>query len=524
VVRFFFILAAVAGSAFSQDYRFSVPEYTCNASLESDGTLLIYYEIEFDCEHGAHEIDIIDIGFPTDSYERSSVSADIDGSQLDDVRESSYIPVGVEVHLGDRSIQPGHSGQFRLSGRNPGLVYRDYSAGDRASVQFSPTWFDGSLLTGSSHFVLRFQFPPGADSASVMYFGRPFTRAYAADERMVYEWEETRGVSGEYLVGVSFPSRLVTCTILETSPTAQYTTPSGGGGGAAASVGICFVFLPVLFVGLIIFGVRQSRRRRLKYMPPSIGVEGVGIKRGLSAPQASMLLEQPLDKVLRLIVFGLFLKDVLRAEDSSGKPVFREGSGDRAGLWDYEKSFLGAVKTGVPGKGAIDPAALKTLFVGMVKDLETRMKGFSVRETRDYYRSITAQAWKQLQGSGKEGEIEALMAGQLEWLLLDPEFEEKAGRFPPDILVFPARMGGSFRPLVSSGGGLSITRFCSDVAGSLEHFAGGIVGSFEGIASSVTAVTNPIPVSSYSSGRSGGGCACACACAGCACACAGGGR
>ena len=523
------VASLLAACASAQSYSFSVPSFVCNASLEADGTLLVYYEIVFECAPGAHAIDIVDIGFPTDSYERSSVAAAMDGAQVTDIRESSYIPIGVEIHLGDRSIQPGRSGTLTLSGRNPGMVYRDPSSPDRAALEFSPTWFDGSLLSGTSRFVLRFQFPPGADSASVQYFGRPFSSAYSAEGRMIYEWDADRAVSSEYMIGVSFPAGLVSCRIQDVPPavTAKTRTSAGGGSaGGAAFAPLCMgVALPVGMILLVVVAVRNSRKRRVQYMPPTIGVEGVGIKRGLTAPQASMLLEQPLDRVLRLVIFGLLLKDAVRIEESDGKPVFREGGGDSSGLWDYEKALLTALKVGVPGRGALDREALGKMFIGMVKDLQTRMKGFSVRETRDYYKSITAQAWKQVAESAAGGEIESIVSERMEWLLLDPDFEKRAERLPPQIMVFPARMGGFYRPLVSTGGGISIPRFCSDVAGSLEHFAGGIVGSFESIASSVTAVTNPVPVSSYSSsGHSGGGCACACACAGCACACAGGGR
>jgi hypothetical protein len=517
----------LVGQVLAQDYSFSMPEFTCNTSLEADGTLLIYYEIEFLCEPGAHEIDIVDIGFPDDSYEPGSVAATLGGEPVEDIRESSVLPAGVELHLGERSIHPGGTGLFLLSARNPMLVHCNSSDAERASLQFTPTWFGSQYITGESHFILRFQFPPGADSASVRYFGRPFARAYEADGRMVYEWEETRRITSEYTIGVSFPSDLVACEILERpgpDPVARSSSTE-----YSYHPGPACLLLPGILLSVFVAGVYFSNRRREKYMPPSIGVEGVGIRRGLTAPQAAMLLGQPLDRVLRLVLFGLFLKDVLRSEDSSGKPVFREGAGDRSSLWEYEKAFLAALRIGVPGREAIDRQPLEAMFVAMVKDLETRMKGFSVGETREYYRTIVSEAWSQVRKSGSSSEIEAVLAEKLEWLFLDPRFEQRAEALPQLFPVFPGRMGAAFASMPSSGNGLTLTQFCSGVAGFLESLAGGIAGEMDGITSSVTDVTNPIVTISESAGgysgpSAGGGCACACACAGCACACAGGGR
>ncbi len=517
----------LAASSAAQSYRFSVPDFMCVTALESTGTLSIYYEITFECEPGAHEIDIVDIGLPVEGYDRSSFSAEIDGHGIDDIRESTVLPIGIEVHLGSESIAPGRTGVLEVSGSVDGVVFRDTTDPSRASLEFTPTWFDPSLLTGTSDFLLRFMFPPGADSAGVAYTRMPFTSAYAYEGRMVYEWETERQVSSQYLVGVSFPGNLVTCEILDSSP-------AGGAGpithaqGSHGETGACCVVgaIPAILLGAGLLAALSARKRRQQYLKPSLGVEGVGIKRGLTVPQVGMLLGEKLDRVMILVVHGLLRKGALSLSGEDGKMTFEKPIPSMEGLQEYEKVFLSAVKPGRTGKDALDPAKLREMFVGMVRDVEERMKGFSLKETREYYRSIMTQAWEQVRAAGSES-VSAVLSEQLPWLLLENRIDERTRQMPElrSILIYPVNMGGHYRPLVQSGGGMTIGQFCSNVAGGLEHMASGFVGSFDGIAASVTSVTNPVPVSrSYGSSHSGGGCACACACAGCACACAGGGR
>ena len=52
----------------------------------------------------------------------------------------------------------------------------------------------------------------------------------------------------------------------------------------------------------------QPKKRKLQYLPPKVSIEGHGIKRGLTAVEAAMLLEQPLDKVLTMILFAVVKK------------------------------------------------------------------------------------------------------------------------------------------------------------------------------------------------------------------------
>ena len=85
------------------------------------------------------------------------------------------------------------------------------------------------------------------------------------------------------------------------------------------------------FIGLIIFGsINADKKRRLSYLPPKISVEGNGIKRGLTAVEAGILMEQPLDKILSMILFSMVKKGA--AQVVSQNPLKIEKiAGDRVG-------------------------------------------------------------------------------------------------------------------------------------------------------------------------------------------------
>jgi len=514
------LLLAVAAVSSGQSYNFSIPDFSCTVEVNPDRSLNISYEIMFSCTPGFHPVDIVDIGFPSGDFFLSDIEAGIDNQTITAIYYSSYIDNGVEVHLGQYSIGPGESGYFRCTGAVRDMVFLDTEEDNYASMEFSPTWFDGGLLSGQSDFTLTVIFPPGADPDRVRYHQIPFTSSTVdKDGRVVYVWQETRKVSSPYTVGISFPEELVEGPLTERPKEPLLS------GEALVCVGV-FGFIFLIF-GTIIFAViksvRSAKKRREEYLPPKLGLEGSGIKRGLTAPMAALLLEQKLDRVLILVIFGLLKKGVLRLDEQK---LLRTGSSE--GLRTYEKELLELIPEGGRDK-PVPEADLKKLFLGMIKELEEKMKNFSLKETREYYRSIIESAWRMV-----DGDISAERAGEIindrfQWMLADGKFDKRISRLPENrTFIVPAYMYGYFAGSSGHaipGGGMSLSKACSQVAGALERAAGTATRGITSLTQKVTSTSNPVPVATYSSRSSGGsGCACACACAGCACACAGGGR
>jgi hypothetical protein len=227
-------------------------------------------------------------------------------------------------------------------------------------------------------------------------------------------------------------------------------------------------------------------------------------------------------------------------------------------LRDYETAFLEAFK--LPNAAA-RRKKLQDLMVALVSSVSTSMKGFSRKETVDYYKDIIEKAWKQVEDADTPEVRAERYSDAVDWTMMDRDYDGRTRRMfgngpvympswwwradPTISRTATARtMGGAVGrgslPTAPSGGKSTTITLPklpgSDAAASLTNtvtaMSAGAVGNIATFTSGVTNKTNPLPKPTSStfssSGRGGGGggssCACACACAGCACACAGGGR
>jgi hypothetical protein len=517
----------LSAPALAQNYRFSVDENRSDVIIRDDGGIDIEYVLTFSCASGAHPIDVVDVGLPNEYYDLGSVRAWINGKQVSDIRKSSYIPVGVEVNLGAEEIKPGRKGTLQVTATNPHMVFPDTETPEYASVEFYPVYYGAEFTTGTTRLQVAIHFPQGADGKQVKWHYRQYDE-WGKDEegRLTYIWRDLKASpSQQYKFGVSFPKTLV-ATVFE---------PGGGGGGltevfvtiVAGIFSIIFALLPfVVIAGIIVLNIYLARRRKLKYFPPTAAVEGAEIKRGLTAPEAALLLELPLNKVAAMVIFGLVKKGIVRIEPNPNLQltVLNPESKD---VWPYEKQFLQAVKPG----GALDEKALKKIFVDWIKVVQKKLKGFNVPKTREYYKSIVSQAWSQVQKSESSAELTRNLDEQFAWLMVDKHMDTRLKETLQNRQVSAPIWWRSYHPTStwsSTGQAASPqfipgAQFADSVVSRIENLADRAVGSLTGFTGGITSITNPPPARTYSGGG-GSGCACACACAGCACACAGGGR
>jgi hypothetical protein len=308
------------------------------------------------------------------------------------------------------------------------------------------------------------------------------------------------------------------------------------------------------FAGLIGLSIWGQRKRRMQYLPPSMKVEGVGIKRGLTAVESAILLETPLNKILTMILFGLLKKGAVTVlSDDPLKVELHQPLPED--LYPYEKGFVEAVVQ----DGTLSEKKLQPLVVDLVKEVNNKMKGFSRKETATYYRDIVQRAWQQVETADTPEVRGQRFDEQLEWTMLDDKYEDRMGRTFTQPIFVPIwwnsyRPWASARPTVAPAASarpaaaragaparpdlgrvqlptLPGATFAAAMVRGVQGTAGRIVRNVTGFTSGVSQVTNPPPPPSpsgrsYGGGGGGGGrsCACACACAGCACACAGGGR
>jgi hypothetical protein len=543
----------MVSSVAAQSYSFNLAQETVNVYWNSDGTEALDYQLVFNNDSGAHPIDYVDMGMPNGNFDMSTVSADVSGVSVS-TSTSDYegSGSGFAVVMGAQTIQPGASGTVHVVvGRITGVLYKDTDNPDTyASADFAPVTFGSQYVHGATNLTVIFHLPPGIQTTEPRYHNPssnwPGDQAPVTDldsqGRVTYTWQSSSANgSTQYTFGASFPNQYVPAGAI-------YSPPAFDIGSVISwimnnlSGFCCFGVFILLFVGLPILGAVNSKKRKLQYLPPKIQIEGHGIKRGLTAVEAGLLMEEPLDKVMTMILFGVVKKnaatvltrDPLKLQLADPQP---------ADLRDYEKDFLQAF---ADPELAGRRKKLQEMTIAMVNSLSDKMKGFSRKETIAYYKSIMERAWQQIEAADTPEVKSQMYDESLEWTMLDKDYDDRTRRVftgPIFVPIWWGRFDPGYRPVstggtpamsapVSTGGRSTVSlpgaTFAASVVTGVQGFSSKVLGDVKSFTSGVTNKTNPVPVAKSTGGRSFGGgghsCACACACAGCACACAGGGR
>ena len=567
----FLVFVMLAGSATpvaAQNYIFQVPEKAVVVTINVDGSISIDYTMTFLNDTDAHEIDIVDVGLPSYNYKLNTITADIDGVPITKITQSDLVSPGISLYLQENTIPPGGRGTVHVF--IPSVTDAIYPATQEeseeyASLEFWPHWYDRANCYGNTNYQMTILLPPGVGENEGRYYvpgnwpGSSEPESMIMDDgRIFYTWVSDQADScTQYSFGATFPARVLDEGVIVTEP---YVPPSESdnplrGFELSSLCPIIFCLGFVIFFGLIIYsGIKGAEKRKLKYLPPKILIEGNGVKRGFTAVEAGVLMEQPLDKIFTMILFSVIKKSA--AEVTSKDPlVVKPADPPPADLYAYETDFLEAFKLDTNAR----KKALQLTMVNLIKSVTEKMKGFSRKETIAYYDQIMKNAWQQVTASATP-EVKAQVYEEvMDWTMLDKDYEGKTQdvfsgpvlvptpswwwRYDPAVprpststatstvkpIGMPVSTSGGSQPSVSMPS-MPGSAFAASVVNSVSSFSSKVLGGLPGFSSGVTNVTNPPPPpSTYrSSGSSGGGgghsCACACACAGCACACAGGGR
>ena len=337
---------------------------------------------------------------------------------LDTPFPSPYVDPGVAVEFGAQAIRPGDTGTLHLEATVRNMIYQDTDDTEYASLQFAPTYYDSDYVYGDTRLEVNFAFPPGVGSEDPRYHEQEFTEARVEDGRVIYTWvREDASPSREYRYGASFPKAVLAEGVVQAAPafnidfTACCNSPLiwialfGGGWALLAAL-----------------GARSQKKRKMQYLPPSLAVEGTGIKRGLTAVEAAVLLEAPLNKVVTMILFGLVKKGVVAVE--SEKPlklrVLREESPDLK-LWYYERRFVKAVEE----DGRLDESALRDMIIDLIGDVNKKLTGFARNDTKAYYKDIAARAWNQVEAADTPEVLGKRWSEGLEWTMLQDDWDDR---------------------------------------------------------------------------------------------------
>ncbi len=563
LIIIFFLSAFSAISVLADSYRFSIPDDEATIWIDEDGSVYISYAMTIN--NSGKPLDYIDIGLPNDDYKLSNVTAEINGKEVLSEKiskadkDESGLDHGVTIDITDSPIPTGESISFTISVAGISQVLNKTSdvadvKEDYVSFNFMPNYFSSDFVEGNTILDVYLVLPKSVKDDDGRYFTPsdnwpgsqdPVDKYRTKDGNIVYEWKSSNASSSEkYEFGAAFPKSVLS------SDTNIHTFNFWNSLKEYAS---CLIFL---VVGALIFlwlkiPSKEEKRRKSSYLPPEINNDGNGIKRGLTAVEAAVLLEEDLDKVIMMIVFSLTKKGIMTV--TSEKPFtadFNLSNTDE--LNQYETDFIEAVKE----KDTVKRTALmKSLFQRLILSVKVKMAGFDKTQTQNYYKSIIAKAWEQVKEAQTPEMKGQLLDKNLGWAMLEGNLEKRTTEsFGNDPVYLPDwwyNMGpgwhtyssphpssGSYRPIPgnipSESGKLNMPKlpgadFAHQISSSLQSFGQETVGDIKTFTGSVRSTTNPVKTTSSGSDNHnnhshGGSCACACACAGCDCACAGGGR
>jgi hypothetical protein len=523
------VWAFLPSSSAAESYFFSVPSNYSDVYVNQDGSITIMYAITFANNFAAPPIEVVDIGLPTDRYNISTAKATIDNAPLVDIRPSTYIKTGIEVHLGSYAIGPGQTKTLYFQIDNPQMIYTDDEKQDYSSVEFSPTWFDSHSTYGTTDVSVTFHFPPGVKPDETIYHhNRQFdTSGNDEDGRIFFTFREPQGSpSAQYLYGISFPAKYAAMVV--SGPSQPPSVRKGAGSfvddlfiflgllGVAGFLGshiFLFIFLGVL--GFFVLNLFRARGLKMHYLPANVAMEGViGIKRGLTAPQAAILSELPLNQVVTMILFGLLKKGIVRVETSPTPRVFKLEGAVMATLNQYELDFLKCIMS----DGTLDTDPLKDAMVAMINAVNASLDGFSRTETIAYYRGIVDLAWKRVQDAATPELLGKAWDENLEWTMMDKDYDKRMEHiFSGRTIIMPRWYGNYSSPTGGSAkegplGQLSVSgaklagelslpgaNFANEIVGSVEKFSGRMISNVESFTTGVSRATNPVSQSSSSS-------------------------
>jgi hypothetical protein len=497
--------------------------------IRPDGSIDLFYNISLTLDVG-QEINWISIGQPKGDFTIGSAE-DQFGNTLEWSDISSGSDYKIRVNL-DSPLQAGQTIWFTLLTNVAHMIYVDETNPGNDGMQFTLSWFSEVGIEDARVLIVL---PPGITESEVKTDSLFWNNIQYEDERLAVYWEKQNLLPDErFSVGVSYPKQEGWTSFTETPDDLGSFWPLLIFG----SIGVVLVY--IFFIS-----------RKKPYKKPTIGIECLGVVRGLTAVEASYLLDLKPPQIVTEILYSVLKKRAVWVENTSPSLNFRilEPFLNKTGTTDnplryYEIDFLNAIKD----DGSLDEEKLASTIMFVQSTVEEKLKGYCRRDTVDYYRKIVEKAWSQVEAAGTGELTSKAYDEQLLWLFLDPKASDRTQTvfsnrvFEPDPIWFwywysyrYYSPNPTYKPNIGipSQGQKPPTipgaDFANNIATAIEKSANNFVANMEKFANSII----PAGPKQKSSNQpvqqkakcvcACATCACACACVSCACACAGGG-
>ncbi len=494
--------------------------------INKDGTIDLLYDIKITSDQGT--IHYVNIGQPNGDFTIGEAKDENNYTlQTADVSEGSNYRARVYLRT---SITTGQSIRFTLLTNVGHMIWEDDP--ENAGMQFIPCWWDANVNEIRVLVVL----PQGVTTENVKCVP-DWDNTLSEGNRLVLYWEghnlqpNQKFPVGEEYVGVSFPKEYVE----------HYEVPERGIIAFLKNYGVWIgVFL--LFVGIISSVVYVARKG--SYVMPIMKMETLGIRRGLTAVEASYLLGLKPTKIVTAILYSLLKKRRVWVTSTKPSVKLKMMKQSKKPLRYYEKRFVKAIRE----DGTLSEEKLARTITHLRDRVEEKLRGYCRRDTIVYYEKIVEKAWSQVEKAGTAQLASNAYNEQLLWLLLDADFDSRTKNvfrtrtFEPNPLWYWYWYGYHFhpkpeyKPTTAPPSGPTVPQkipgadFANNIATAVEGTANNIVVNLEKFANAIIPAPPPSQKTSTRPAHHRSSCACACAacacvcaCVSCACACASGG-
>ncbi len=533
IVLFVFTLSgSLVSNVNAQNLVYSVDHEWAQIFINQDGTIDLAYNISVTVTSGT--MHGFYVGQPNSDFTPGQ-AIDHYGNNLQVVDASSGGDYRVDVTL-NQPLTAGNSIWFQVTTNVAGMIRNDTTNPGNYGMQFIPQWISDVPI---SDVRVQIVLPPEVTVDDVKTTRNLYNGTSSVEGRVAVYWEiPVIQANEKFLVGISFPSRFM--------PNYVPSQVSGGFdfGVFGAILGLAGVLFAFFVIVLVIRVIRKS-----SYSSPRVGMETLGIKRGLTAVEASYLLGFKPTQIVTEILYSLLKKRAVWAKETKPAlklqvlPPFDNKIGPKDNpLRYYEIDFLNSIKA----DGTLNEEKLANAIMFLRDTMEQKLQGYSRKDTEDYYRKITAQAWTQVEQAGTVELASNAYDDQLLWLMLDPNQRARTETVFRDRVIQPNPLWfwwwygytiyhphPTYTPNVNvpsqSGPPPAIpgADFANNIATAVENTSNSIVVNLEKFAN---AIVPPPPKTSHQPAHpksdcvcACAACACACACVSCACACAGGG-
>lgn len=494
----------------AQDLVYIIEREHVNLIIEQDGTCFLTYNLTVRVEQGAIRR-FVDIGMPNPDFQVIEAYEVETGAQ---VAWEEYHDYPYKVRL--KPSQPINAGEKRtfILTVTTQLLYKDQTNPGNAGLMFTPSWFPVTVEDLRLLIVL----PPGVGQGEVK--NQPnWQNLLEINGRIALYWERKNLAPNEKLtIGISFPQKYLT---MEPPP-----PPSDKGEEPTFTWEdiIILSFIGGIFL-IIAAAVITSTARKIIYEPPEILIEALGPRKGLTAPEAALLIEEEkkksdYSKILTMILYSLARKGAIRITSLEPLQIQKQPTTTR--LRYYERKFLNCINNGTP-----NPDCLASVILTIHRTLKRKMRGYNRKQTIQYYKKIVERAWKQVQ-QAETPELKLATTDQnMEWLILHPQYPTRIRTIlidPTPTLPPPTWI---YLTPKTTAEPVPITKLADQIATTIEKTATGLATTIEKTAQQITATieqdNQPPPRPTITTTCACVSCACACACVSCACACASGG-